>query len=125
MLACAHPAFDGPVILFQNIIKVLHRSMSAVLLQSTLRFELPGGVALKIIDTWSTGIRLQILESGDDAKLRDDQQIVHMATDVEWNCHGNAPVNVLENPLSAAFTTRCNSSSADNSTCQSRRYWQA
>jgi hypothetical protein len=29
MLACAHPAFDGSVILFQNIIKVLHRSMPA------------------------------------------------------------------------------------------------
>ena len=26
MLACAHPTFDGPVILFQNIIEILHRS---------------------------------------------------------------------------------------------------
>ena len=24
MLACAHPAFDGPVILFQDIIEILH-----------------------------------------------------------------------------------------------------
>src|ERR1700686_945875 len=51
MLACAHPAFDGPVILFQDVVnpsfstretwvKVLHRSMSAVLLQSALGFEL-------------------------------------------------------------------------------------
>src|SRR5260370_29030187 len=39
MLACAHPAFDGPVILFQNIIEVLHRSMPAILLQSTRGFE--------------------------------------------------------------------------------------
>ena len=40
MLACAYPAFDGPVILFQDVVKVLHRSMSAVLLQSTFGFEL-------------------------------------------------------------------------------------
>jgi hypothetical protein len=39
MLACAHPAFDGPVILFQNIIEVLHRSMPAILLQSLLGFK--------------------------------------------------------------------------------------
>jgi len=31
MLACTHPAFDGPVILFQNIIKTLHRSMNTLL----------------------------------------------------------------------------------------------
>jgi hypothetical protein len=24
MLACTHPAFDGPVILFQDVIKILH-----------------------------------------------------------------------------------------------------
>jgi hypothetical protein len=34
MLACAHPTFDGPVILFQNIIEILYRSMLAILLQS-------------------------------------------------------------------------------------------
>ena len=40
MLAGADPAFDGPVILFENIIEVLHRSMPAILLQSTFGFEL-------------------------------------------------------------------------------------
>jgi hypothetical protein len=30
MLAGADPAFDGPVILFENIIEVLHRSMPAI-----------------------------------------------------------------------------------------------
>jgi hypothetical protein len=39
MLACAHPAFDGSVILFQNIVEVMHRSMPAILLESTLAFE--------------------------------------------------------------------------------------
>jgi len=41
-LARADPAFDGPVILLQDVIEVLHRSMSAVLLQlqSTFGFEL-------------------------------------------------------------------------------------
>jgi hypothetical protein len=39
MLARAHPAFDGSVILFQNIVEVLHRSMPAILLQSTIGFE--------------------------------------------------------------------------------------
>jgi hypothetical protein len=36
MLTGANPAFDGPVILFENIIKVLHRSMPAILLQRVL-----------------------------------------------------------------------------------------
>ena len=40
MLARADPAFDGPVILLQDILEVLHRLMSAVLLQSTFGFEL-------------------------------------------------------------------------------------
>ena len=40
MLACADPAFDGRVILFQDVVKVLHRSMSAALLQCTFDFEL-------------------------------------------------------------------------------------
>ena len=39
MLACAHPTFDGPVILFQNIIEILYRSMLAILLQNTVGFE--------------------------------------------------------------------------------------
>src|SRR5271165_4204059 len=49
MLACAHPAFDGPVILFQNIIEVLHRSMPAILHQSTREFEPHDG-------RWITGV---------------------------------------------------------------------
>src|ERR1700730_9554843 len=40
MLTRVDPPLDGPVILFQNIIKILHRSMLAVLLQNTLVFEL-------------------------------------------------------------------------------------
>ena len=40
MLACAHPAFDGPVILFQNIIEVLHRSMSASRYRLLIQIEL-------------------------------------------------------------------------------------
>ena len=49
MLACAHPTFDCPVILFHNIIEVLHRSMPAILLQSTLGFEPLDG-------WWITGV---------------------------------------------------------------------
>ena len=40
MLAGPDPAFDSPVILFKNIIQVLHRSMPAILLQSTFGFKL-------------------------------------------------------------------------------------
>jgi len=40
---CPNPAFDGPVILFENIIEVLHRSMSTVLLQNTGGFEFNDG----------------------------------------------------------------------------------
>jgi hypothetical protein len=49
MLACTHPAFDGPVILFKDIIEILHRSVLAVLLQSTLGFEPLDG-------WWITGV---------------------------------------------------------------------
>ena len=31
MLACTHPAFDGPVILFQDIIEILHGTVFRVL----------------------------------------------------------------------------------------------
>ena len=40
MLTRVYPPLDGPVILFQDVIEVLHRSMLAVLLQNTLVFEL-------------------------------------------------------------------------------------
>ena len=43
MLASAYPTFDRPVILFQDVIEVLYRSMSAILLQSALGFELHDG----------------------------------------------------------------------------------
>ena len=43
MLACTHPAFDGPMVLFQDIIEVLHRAMPAIVRQSTLGFELHDG----------------------------------------------------------------------------------
>ena len=43
MLARLDPALDGPVILFQDVVKVLHRTMSTVLLQSALSFELYDG----------------------------------------------------------------------------------
>jgi hypothetical protein len=39
MLARLDPAFDSPMILFQDVIEVLHWSMLAVLLQSTFGFE--------------------------------------------------------------------------------------
>src|SRR5271165_1402002 len=59
MLACAHPAFDRPVILFQNIIEVLHRSMPAILPQSLLGFEPHDG-------RWITGILVGV----DDPRRR-------------------------------------------------------
>ena len=40
MLTRVDPLLDGPVILFQDVIEILHRSMLAVLLQNTLVFEL-------------------------------------------------------------------------------------
>jgi hypothetical protein len=43
MLACTDPAFDGPVILFQNVIKILDRSMSTLLFQNSAGFELNDG----------------------------------------------------------------------------------
>jgi hypothetical protein len=43
MPACAHPAFDGPVILFQDVIKILHRSMSTLLFQNAAGFEFNDG----------------------------------------------------------------------------------
>ena len=43
MLTRADPSLDGPVILFQNIVEILHRSMPAILLQSASGFELYDG----------------------------------------------------------------------------------
>jgi len=43
MLAGTHPAFDGPVILFQDVIKILHRSRSTRLFQNSAGFELNDG----------------------------------------------------------------------------------
>jgi len=43
MLACTHPAFDGPLVLFQDIIEVLHRAMPARLnVSSDRRIEMIG-----------------------------------------------------------------------------------
>src|SRR6201982_4164610 len=39
MLAGAHPAFDGPVILFQNIVQILCGTVLAILLKGTFGFE--------------------------------------------------------------------------------------
>ena len=43
MLACAYPALDRPMILFQDVVEILHRSMSTVLPQNTVGFELNDG----------------------------------------------------------------------------------
>ena len=39
MLARAHPAFDGPVVLFQNIVQILYGTMLAILFKGTFGFE--------------------------------------------------------------------------------------
>ena len=39
MLTRADTALDRPMILFQDIVEILHRSMPAILLQSLLGFE--------------------------------------------------------------------------------------
>ena len=51
MLACTHPAFDGPVILFQDVIEILHRSMSTLLFQNSAGFELNDG--WRISSVWN------------------------------------------------------------------------
>ena len=43
MLARVDPTLDCPVILFQDVIKILHRSMSTLLFQNTAGFELNDG----------------------------------------------------------------------------------
>ena len=43
MLACTHPAFDGPMVLFQDVIKILNRSVLTALLQNAISFELNDG----------------------------------------------------------------------------------
>ena len=53
MLARLDPAFDGPVILFKDIVEVLRRSMPAVLLQSLVGFEPRDG-------RWITGVLVGI-----------------------------------------------------------------
>jgi hypothetical protein len=43
MLAGADPALDRPMILFQNIVEILHGAMAAVFLQRSFGFELHDG----------------------------------------------------------------------------------
>ena len=43
MLTCTNPAFDGPMVLFQDVIKILYGSVLAVFLQNTAGFELSDG----------------------------------------------------------------------------------
>ena len=43
MLTCVNPTLDRPVILFQDVIKILHRSMSTLLFQNSAGFELNDG----------------------------------------------------------------------------------
>jgi hypothetical protein len=38
-LAGAHSAFDGPVVLFQNIVQILYGTMLAILFEGTFGFE--------------------------------------------------------------------------------------
>ena len=52
MLAGVNPALDRPVILFKDIVEVLHRSMSAVPLQSSLGHD---GWRITALWTDSTG----------------------------------------------------------------------
>jgi len=59
MLACAYPAIDRPMILFQNVVEILHRSMPAILFQSLLGFEPHDG-------RWITGVLVGV----DDPRRR-------------------------------------------------------
>jgi hypothetical protein len=43
MLACAFPTLDSPMILFEHIVEILHRSMPAILHQRALGFEFYDG----------------------------------------------------------------------------------
>ena len=58
MLACTDPTLDRPMILFQNVIEILYRSVSAVFLQSTFGFELH--------NRWITGVLVGV----DDPRRR-------------------------------------------------------
>ena len=49
MLACTYPALDRPMILFQDVIEILHRSMPAIILQRLRGFEPHDG-------RWITGV---------------------------------------------------------------------
>jgi hypothetical protein len=62
MLARAHPAFDGPVVLFQNIVQILYGTMLAILFKGTLGFEphdrgWVGGVMVGINNPWLGMVR--------------------------------------------------------------------
>ena len=43
MLTCTDAALDRPMILFQDVVEILHRSMSTVLPQNTVGFQLNDG----------------------------------------------------------------------------------
>ena len=49
MLAGAHPAFDGPVILFQNIVEVLHGSVLAIVGEIACGLESGNGGRMEVL----------------------------------------------------------------------------
>ena len=59
MLACAHPALDRPVILFQDVIEILHGAMLAVVGQIACGLEHGNG-------GWISGVLVGV----DDPRLR-------------------------------------------------------
>jgi hypothetical protein len=66
MLTRADPALDHPMILFQDVIEVLHRSMLAVLLQSRAWRTIAGYEAIHMIrkgqSCWSAaGVKVCLL----------------------------------------------------------------
>ena len=85
MLTCVNPTLDRPVILFQDVIKILNRSVLTVLLQNTVGFELNDGRRITPLRAYRepegseddlTGTDLNVKFYDYLAALPDDRQVI-------------------------------------------------
>jgi hypothetical protein len=87
MLACAYPSFDRPMILFQNIVEILHRSVLAILLKGTFGFQVGLQANNLAIEAASTQLVNQFAEQlttpGSDLRTLIQKNIVDHLTSLK------------------------------------------
>jgi len=106
MLACAYPSFDRPMILFQNIVELLHRSVLAILLKGTFGFQVGLQANNLAIEAASTQLVNQFAEQlttpGSDLRTLIQKNIVDHLTSLKGR-NPPLPVGPIVGPERVKF----------------------